>query len=128
MTKKSRLLVLALLIPLALFATLLVHGMQNSAAYYYTISELESLDSMPRTARVKGQLVPDSVDYNPNGPFLAFELTDGVHQLSARGQQTLPDNFLHSEEVILEGHLDSDGVFQIAKLMLQCPSKYEGEE
>lgn len=66
--------------------------------------------------------------YNAGMPLLQFSLTDGQSHLRASYQGVLPDNFHHSEEVIMEGTFDSSGEFQVSKLMLQCPSKYEGEE
>jgi cytochrome c-type biogenesis protein CcmE len=110
--KKLKVLLLSLL-PLFLLGFLALRAFENSAAYYYTISEARAKDVSEQKLRIKGQLVEDSVTYNAGMPLLQFSLTD---------------NFHHSEEVIMEGTFDSSGEFQVSKLMLQCPSKYEGEE
>lgn len=125
MKKKSRFLILLLCIPALLFGGLLVSAIQNSAAYYHTIEELQSLENPERMLRVKGRLLPDSVVYDANGPYLEFIMEENGYQLTARGMQAMPDNFLHSDEVIVEGRLDDNHVLQVSKLMLQCPSKYE---
>jgi cytochrome c-type biogenesis protein CcmE len=125
--KKLKVLLLSLL-PLFLLGFLAFRAFENSAAYYYTISEARAKDVSEQKLRIKGQLVEDSVTYNAGMPLLQFSLTDGQSQLRASYQGVLPDNFHHSEEVIMEGTFDSSGEFQVSKLMLQCPSKYEGEE
>lgn len=127
MKKKSRVILLFFLVPLLAFSALLISAMQNSAAYYYTIEELHYLDSLPRSVRIKGELVVDSVHYEAGGPRLEFTLAQNGYQVAAVCPQPMPDNFLHSDEVIIEGHLDSDNIFRVSKLMLQCPSKYEAE-
>ena len=128
MKKRSRMLILLLCIPAIIFSALLVSAIQNSAAYYYTIAELHTITDPERALRVKGQLVQDSVVYDANGPYLQFLLEENGHQVMARGMQAMPDNFLHSNEVIIEGRLDSERIFQVSKLMLQCPSKYEEQQ
>ncbi|HHT68950.1 MAG TPA: cytochrome c maturation protein CcmE [Firmicutes bacterium] len=125
--KKLRILLLSLL-PLFVLGFLAFRAFENSAAYYYTISEVQGKDVSEQKLRVKGQLVEDSVVYDASIPLLEFRLTDGNSYMKASYRGVLPDNFHHSEEVIVEGTLHSQGEFTVSKLMLQCPSKYEGEE
>jgi len=125
--KKLKIFLLSLL-PLLLLGFLALRAFEDSAAYYYTISEAKAKEVSEQKLRIKGQLVDDSVTYNASIPLLLFCLTDGESQLKASYQGVLPDNFQHSEEVIMEGTFNSSGEFQVSKLMLQCPSKYEGEE
>ncbi len=103
--------------------------MYNSAAYYYTIEELVTNPvNTHRLMRVKGELTRDSVIFTQHVPLLEFTLTDGTHQLDAVYGRPAPDNFLHANEVIVEGRLSEQGVFTVSKLMLQCPSKYEPDD
>ena len=125
--KKLKILLLSLL-PLLLLGFLAFRAFENSAAYYYTISEVQANEVSEQKLRVKGQLVPDSVIYDASIPLLGFSLTDGDAHIQASYRGVLPDNFNHSEEVIIEGTLNSQGELLVSKLMLQCPSKYEGEE
>lgn len=128
MSRKKLKILLISLLPLLLLGFLAFRAFENSAAYYYTISEVKAAEILEQKLRVKGQLVEDSVIYDPSIPLLAFSLTDGDANISASYRGVLPDNFHHSEEVIVEGTLNPQGEFLVSKLMLQCPSKYEGEE
>lgn len=120
--------VLLFMIPVLLLGYLAFRGFENSAAYYYTISEVLALETNGSKLRIKGELVEDSVEYNPELPLLKFSLTDGDHSLAVRYEGVLPDNFEHADEVIIEGKFSPEREFIVSKLMLQCPSKYEGEE
>ncbi|HHT72908.1 MAG TPA: cytochrome c maturation protein CcmE [Firmicutes bacterium] len=125
--KKVKVVVLALLPVLAL-GWLALRAFENSAAYYYTISEAQAQEVQDQKLRLKGQLVKDSVSYNSTIPLLEFALADEDSQVEAAYEGVLPDNFHHAEEVIVEGKFNAQGKFVVSKLMLQCPSKYEGEE
>lgn len=120
--------VLLFMIPVLLLGYLAFRGFQNSAAYYYTISEVSAMEISDSKLRIKGQLVEDSVDYNSEIPLLKFSLTDGDNSLAVVYEGVLPDNFRHADEVIIEGKFNPNREFIVSKLMLQCPSKYEGEE
>ena len=125
--KKVRVVILAL-IPVFIFVLLAMRAFQNSAAYYYTISEANELRGQEQKLRIKGQVLMESINYDPTVPLLEFSLVDQGSQLDVTYGGVLPDNFHHADEVIVEGKFNSQGQFVVAKLMLQCPSKYEGEE
>lgn len=125
--KKTRVLFIAL-VPILLLGFLAFQAFEDSAAYYYTISEAKAQGSSEQKLRIKGQLVEDSVSYNSSIPLLQFMLTDNDSRIQVSYEGVLPDNFRHADEVIIEGKFDSHGEFVVSKLMLQCPSKYEGEE
>lgn len=127
MSKKVKIVLISIL-PLLVLGFLAFRAFENSAAYYYTISEVAAKEMVEQKVRIKGALVEGSVDYNASIPLLKFALTDGVANVAVVYQGVLPDNFQHADEVIIEGKLNSNGEFMVSKLMLQCPSKYEGEE
>lgn len=126
--KKVKILLLVM-IPVLIFGYLALQGFKDSAAYYYTISEV-SAQEMDHSGkiRIKGELLQGSVNYDPRLPLLEFTLTEDGHNLPSVYNGVLPDNFQHAEEIIVEGKMESDGKFRVSKLMLQCPSKYEGED
>ncbi len=100
----------------------------SAVLFLYTLSELKSLDPGDKKIRVKGDLVKDSINWNPGQPLLSFELTDGENTMKMVYNGVKPDNFDHSQDLIVVGKLE-DNKFIVSKLMLQCPSKYEeGEE
>ena len=128
MSRKKLGILLFSTLPLLLLGVMAFRAFENSAAYYYTISEVKAQGISERKLRIKGELVNDSVDYNSSIPLLKFALTDGDSQIEVLYPGGLPDNLSHSDELIVEGTFNSDGEFIVSKLMLQCPSKYEGEE
>ncbi|MGI6148144.1 MAG: cytochrome c maturation protein CcmE [Firmicutes bacterium] len=125
--KKAKVIIVALL-PVLVLGWLAFRAFENSAAYYYTISEVLVQEMRDQKLRIKGKLVKDSVNYDPSIPLLEFSLADQDSQVDAVYAGVLPDNFHHADEVIVEGKFNSRGQFTVSKLMLQCPSKYEGED
>ena len=128
MSSKKLKIVLISLLPLLVLGFLAFRAFENSAAYYYTISEVATKEMGEQKVRIKGQLVDDSVDYDASIPLLKFSLTDGTADVAVFYPGVLPDNLQHADEVIIEGKFNSNRDFIVSKLMLQCPSKYEGEE
>lgn len=124
MNHKVKLLILAVAVVLVL-GVLAAKGFQNSAAYYYTLAELATMDSGSQRVRVKALLVDESVNYDPKIPLVQFTLTDGESLVAMWYEGILPDNFTHADEIIVEGNFNGEHEFQVEKLMLQCPSKYE---
>lgn len=125
--KKVKVLILSLLAVLVL-GFLAFRAFENTAAYYYTISEAKAVSEQRQKLRIKGQLVEESIDYDFSVPLLKFTLADEEETINAVYQGVLPDNFHHAQELIIEGNFNSQQEFVVSKLMLQCPSKYEGEE
>ena len=107
-------------------------GFQSSATYYYTVSELMGLGNSiyDENVRVNGVVAPGSVEQEAQGTILRFTIADaeGEESLPIFYQGVVPDTFKVGNEVVLEGQLNSDGMFQAHTLMPKCPSKYVPEE
>jgi len=101
-------------------------GFQSSATYYYTVSELMEQGSSiyGENVRVKGQVAPGSVEQEAAGHGLKFVIIEGEKSLPVAYQGVVPDTFKVGTEVVVEGQLNSAGVFQAHTLMPQCPSRY----
>jgi cytochrome c-type biogenesis protein CcmE len=78
-----------------------------------------------RNVRVAGFVVGESIVWEPRDLHLAFELTDESGQLSVVYKGARPDMFRDEAEVVVEGKMGPDGVFEARTMMLKCPSKYE---
>ena len=107
-------------------------GFQSSATYYYTVSELlEQKSSIyDNSMRVNGQIIPGSIEQEPGSFTLRFTIidTEGEDRLPVVYRGVVPDTFKVDNEVVVEGHLNSDGAFQAHTLMTKCPSRYVPEE
>ena len=53
--------------------------------------------------------------------------TDGTDTMSVRYGKELPDTFVDEAEVVVEGEIGADKVFEAHTLLAKCPSKYEAE-
>ncbi|MFB0559051.1 MAG: cytochrome c maturation protein CcmE [Dehalococcoidales bacterium] len=107
-------------------------GFHGAATYYYTVSELlEQGDSVySQTVRVNGLVAPGSVEQEAAGRILRFTIIDvtGEESLPVVYQGTVPDTFKVGNEVVIEGYLNSAGIFQAHTLMPKCPSRYVPEK
>ncbi|MFQ6122000.1 MAG: cytochrome c maturation protein CcmE [Dehalococcoidales bacterium] len=101
-------------------------GFQGSATYYYTVSELVQQGSSiyNEKVRVNGQVAPGSVEQEPESFALRFIITEGGQSLPVVYQGIVPDAFKVGNDVVVEGHLSSVGIFQANAILVKCPSKY----
>jgi len=101
----------------------------NSATYYYTVSELTEQGSSiyGENVRVNGQVAPGSIEQESGGLILRFSIIDGEKSLPVVYRGVVPDSFKPDSEVVAEGYLNANGIFQANTIMTKCPSKYVPE-
>lgn len=126
MLRKKRFFVGGIIVFLAI-GYLAYTGFQTSATYYYMVSEFKERESSlyGEKVRVNGQVLPGSVAREAAGRKLSFTVTEGNESLVVIYQGVVPDTFKEGVEVVVEGQLNSDGIFQASTLMPKCPSRYE---
>lgn len=108
-------------------------GVSETMVYYLTPVELmERVEADPSFhdvgVKVSGQVVPGT--YSRAEGELLHRFT--VHDLVETGvtfpvefRDALPDTFSEDVEVVLEGRLRADGVFEATTLLTKCGSRYE---
>ncbi len=130
MLKKKRFLIGGIIVFLAI-GYLGFMGFQSSATYYYTASELIEHESSiyGENVRVNGQVAPGSVEQEAQGTILRFTIVDveGEESLPVVYQGVVPDTFKVGNEIVIEGHLNSDGIFPANTILTKCPSRYVPE-
>ena len=104
---------------------LIFSAARGSAAYYLTVQELEQQGPSARYVRVAGFVVGESIVWEPRDQHLAFDITDESGRLSVVYSGARPDMFRDEAEVVVEGKMGPEGVFEARTMMLKCPSKYE---
>jgi cytochrome c-type biogenesis protein CcmE len=104
---------------------LIFNAAGGSAAYYVTIQELQSQDPSGRAVRVAGQVLGDTIVWEPRDQRLAFSVSDESGQLPVVYEGARPDMFRDGAEVVLVGRMGPEGVFEARSMILKCPSKYE---
>ena len=97
----------------------------SSATYYYTVSEFAEQQSSfaDKNVRVAGNVTDGTIE--KQGNILKFTMSDGLKDLTVVYQGVVPDTFKAGIEAVVQGKLNSDGIFEASELMAKCPSKYE---
>jgi cytochrome c-type biogenesis protein CcmE len=123
-SKKLGLVIVGIVVALVA-AYLVLSAARGSAAYYMTIEEVKALGASERTVRVTGNVVGDSIVWEPRELRLQFEIAEDVERLSAVYHGSRPDMFRDGAQVVLEGRYSPQGIFEARTMLLKCPSKYE---
>lgn len=108
---------------------LISNGIQSGGNYYLTLDELAAKsDAMVgRGVRVNAVVDKESVVYDAQAITLSFDLVDpasGTRQ-HVVFNDPMPDLFMKSESVIVEGTLTDTGRLDAHTILVKCPSKYE---
>jgi cytochrome c-type biogenesis protein CcmE len=109
--------------------TLIANGIRSGGHYYLTLDELAVREATlaERGVRVNAMVDKESVHYDSRSISLTFDLVD--EESSTRRHviynQPMPDLFMNSESVIVEGVVNSDGALEAHTILVKCPSKYE---
>ncbi|MDP2729461.1 MAG: cytochrome c maturation protein CcmE [Dehalococcoidales bacterium] len=130
MLKQKKFLIGGLIVFLAI-SYLGYTAFSNAATYYYTVGEvtIQGDSIYDKNIRVNGRVAAGSVKQESAGSILRFTISDvnGEGSLPVVYQGVVPDTFKVDSEIVIEGYLDSDGVFQAHTLMPKCPSRYVPE-
>ncbi len=126
MFKKKRFLVSGIIVFLAI-GVLGYMGLKGAGTYNYTVGEIlqKGNSAIGQTIRVGGLVQPGSLEQTPGDFTLKFTIVDvEENSLPVVYKGVVPDTFKVGNEVVVEGTLDSSGIFQAKVLMPKCPSKY----
>jgi cytochrome c-type biogenesis protein CcmE len=101
----------------------------DGATYYLTTSELAAKgeDAVGQSVRVAGGIAPGTIEIEQSSRTLRFDVQDEGGQFPVVYKGTVPDTFQEGNDVVVEGKLGKDGVFEAKTIVVKCPSKYEPE-
>ena len=126
-----RLLVIGAVILIAV-AYLIWAATQSASVYYFTVGEVlgDPAGVVGRSIRVQGTVADGSIQQDATRLWINFDLTDGVDVIPVVYESTPPDLLGYSTEnryqdVIVEGHLDANGILQARNLLVQHGSDFE---
>ena len=93
----------------------------------------EAADYMPAhpdaAIEVVGTVLAGSITRAPSGLELTFRLTDdGERQIKVGYRGVIPDNFADEQEVVVVGRVAASDSIAARRLLVKCPSRYEGEK
>jgi cytochrome c-type biogenesis protein CcmE len=104
-------------------------GFQESKAYYITVDELQNMRGSfeGKTLKIAGDVVSGSIDRSK--PQMEFVIAGLKNQVRIRytGSDIIPDTFKDGSKALVEGTVDSGGVFNARHIEAKCASKYEAE-
>ncbi len=109
---------------------LIATSFSGSTSDYLTVAEVRALGpDQTRNARVAGEIVPDSVQWNTREVHLTFEIADETGQLAISYYGPQPDMLVDAVEAVAIGKYDpANQVFEAEELLMKCPSKYEEKQ
>ncbi len=104
-------------------------AMQSSWSYYYSVDEFSANTAAVKNTslRIAGRVKQGTVARDLQKMQLAFTLAGAGSELPVSFHGTIPDNFTEDIEVVVEGRLDTAGLFQADRLMTKCESKYKAK-
>ncbi len=102
----------------------------GSTVQYVSIAEARTAD---RTVQVMGKIDTEQVKYNSSESRLEFAIYDAEAKDKTNAENmkivyygTVPGNFDQATSVVCKGVNKEEG-FVAEKLLVKCPSKYQGE-
>jgi len=121
-------LVVGVLVSAALFGFFVIDGLE-SKTYFFTVDEaVAKANSVgQQKIRVKGSVVDGTIQGEEGDVGRTFEISEKGEQLRVQYDQAVPDTFEPGVQVVATGHLDEQDTLQANKLMVKCPSRYEGK-
>lgn len=111
----------------AAISFLIFSGFKDNASYYLTVAELQAKEDLTPEdgVRIHGYVDPATILWDADAIELYFEMHDEGDTVIIYYKGVKPDQLADAQQVLAEGHLRADGVFEANKIMLKCPSKYE---
>lgn len=117
----------------AVISYLVWTGVSSTMVYYLTPVELvERVEEDPSFralgVKVSGKVVPgtyERVEGELLHRFVIHDLEDESVTFPVEWRDALPDTFTDEVEVVVEGRLNADGVFEATTLLTKCGSRYE---
>ncbi len=110
---------------------LVYSGIQETALYYFTVSELKEEGfslAYGESVRVNGSVLDGSIRWDSQEGTLHFIISDGENELPIIYQGVAPDTFKSGAEVVVEGNYTPEKVLEVDKIMAKCHAKYEAEQ
>lgn len=103
-------------------------GVRSGTVYCVEVDQFIS-DTHYHTVRVKisGTVSPEKLSVQRGQLLAKFVLQGKERSLPVVYKGMIPDMFKPNHEVIVEGKLDADGVFQADSMLTKCASKYEAD-
>jgi cytochrome c-type biogenesis protein CcmE len=129
---KSRILIKTIVAVVLISGSLtyfIYHSMQSSWVYYYSVDEFAAKKSEVKnySVRIAGKVKPATISRDLKQMNLTFMLAGDTASVPVSYKGVVPDNFTDGREVVVEGHLDPNGLFHADVIITRCESKYRAK-
>jgi cytochrome c-type biogenesis protein CcmE len=116
-------LLLGVAIVVGVIAYIAFSSVGNALVYYVTPTELMARDDPSgETVRLGGLVKPGSIQ--GEAPDLTFILTDGTTEITVRALAAPTRSFREGVGAVVEGQLDSDGLFEANEVIVKHDENY----
>ncbi|SCL32874.1 cytochrome c-type biogenesis protein CcmE [Micromonospora rhizosphaerae] len=113
----------AIAVVLAAGGVLAASALQDTLTYYRTPAEvLGDPDAGRHRLRLGGEVVPGSLSRTDE--LVVFRLAEDGHEVTVAQRGVPPETFREGEEAVVEGVLDSDGVFRSDRVLVRHGNEY----
>lgn len=122
-------LIIATIALLAAVSYLAFAGLKDGFVHHMDVDAFRQ-NSQVQNQRVRlvGKVSADGFQADSAKLFASFNLAGKSETVPVTYRGAIPELFKADSEVVIEGRLDSAGVFQADTLMTKCASKYQSEE
>jgi cytochrome c-type biogenesis protein CcmE len=128
-TKKRLFAVGAILIALTALGVVSMSKMGNNLVYYWSPSQLEAQpNAKDAVVRLGGMVVAGTMSWDKETRIVTFDLTDGKSTVHVRNEGNPPQMFREGIGAVVEGKLESDGVFHSDKVMVKHDNQYKAPD
>jgi cytochrome c-type biogenesis protein CcmE len=122
--------VIAAVVIMSGFGYLMYGGIGENLVFFHTPSELlaQGPDAYDKPFRLGGQVMAGTVRWNADELDLRFTLQDEDGHIEVISSGAPPAMFREGQGVIVEGRLNSAGVFESSNLMVKHSNEYRPPE
>ena len=108
------------------FGYLIWGSLGSNIEFFRTPTELMALgdQAFDTPVRLGGQVVPGSINWDPEALDLSFAVSDGETQIRVKSTGAPPAMFQDTIGVVVEGTYDRSGVFHSTNLMVRHSNEY----
>ncbi len=104
-------------------------GVRSGWVYYLDVDAfLAGRQYQSQRVRLCGRVADEGMTSEPAALIARFDLLGKSQQLAVVYHGVVPDTFKPGVDLVLEGKLNGDGVFEADVMMTKCASKYQAEE
>jgi len=123
--RRRLMLVLFLVAGIGIAAALALNAFQKNLLFFYSPTQIVNGEaSTERVFRMGGMVVDGSLQRDPDGLKVEFQVTDTAEVVPVVYSGILPDLFREGQGIVALGRLDNDGTFVAEQVLAKHDEEY----